>query len=170
MKKFFLPIFLFCLVAFNSTVLAADIVGYWKSIDDQTGKAQSIVAIYEYLGKYYGRIIATFDDTGKVDDTIYAPKDRAPGVVGNPYYAGLDIIYDLQKDESRYSNGKIMDPEEGKVYNAELWTEDGNLIVRGEIWLFGRNQTWVPATDQDFPAGFKKPDLSKLVPSIQKVK
>ena len=134
MKKI-LALSVFCLLAFCSILQAGDIVGYWKSIDDKTGKAQSIVGIYEYQGKYYGRIIATFNDEGVVDDTIYTPKDKAPGVVGDPYYAGLDIIYDLKKDDSRY-NGKIMDPEEGKVYNATLWTEGQNLVVRGEIWLF----------------------------------
>ena len=31
-------------------------VGYWKTIDDETGDAKSIVKIYEVEGKFYGRI------------------------------------------------------------------------------------------------------------------
>ena len=161
---------LICLLAFSTVVLADDVIGFWKTISDKTGKAESIIAVYQYQGKYYGRIIATFDKNGKVDDSIEAPKDRAPGVVGNPFYSGLDIIWDLKPEGSKYSKGKIMDPEQGKIYNAEMWTNKGNLVVRGEIWLFGENQTWPPATESDFPPGFKKPNLATLVPEIHEVK
>jgi uncharacterized protein (DUF2147 family) len=145
---------------------AEEIIGFWKTVDEHTSKVQSVVAIYQYQGKYYGRIIATYDQSGKMADSIYAPKERAPGVKGHPYYAGLDIIYDIQKEGDRYKEGKIIDPEQGKEYDAELWLQDGNLIVRGEILVFGRNQTWPPAQESDFPPDFKKPDLTQLVPRI----
>lgn len=156
----------------SSQMFAHDIVGFWKSVDEKTHEAQSIIAIYEYQGKYYGRIIATYDeDDGQVKDTIYNPKERAPGVKGNPFYAGMDIIWDLQKQGPRYTNGKILDPEHGRVYGAELWrTKDNNLNVRGKILFFGRNQEWPPATDNDFPPNFKKPDLTQLTPQIPQVK
>lgn len=152
-----------------SPLAAQEIIGFWKSVDEHTSKPQSIVAIYEYQGKYFGRIIATYGENGQVQDSIYAPKERAPGIVGKPFYAGLDIIYDVQKEGDRYKDGKIVDPQEGKVYSTEIWVQNGNLIVRGEVLFFGRNQTWPPASDSDFPAGFKKPDLSKLVPQIPQV-
>lgn len=157
---------LFLIVA--TSAFAQDIVGYWKTINENTNKPESIVAIYEYQGKYYGRLISSFDPTGKKNDNIYNPKDRAPGVVGNPYYMGLDFIWDLKKDGDRY-RGKILDPEKGNIYNAEIWVEDGNLIVRGKIFFFGRNQTWPPAQPSDFPPGFKMPDTSKFVPVIPNV-
>lgn len=162
-------ILILCLIVLWGSLAADEIVGFWKTVDEHTSKAQSIVAIYEYQGKYYGRIIATLGDDGKIEDSIYSPKERAPGVVGHPYYSGLDIIYDIQKEGDRYKDGKILDPEEGKVYDAEIWKENGNLIVRGEVLFFGRNQTWPPATENDFPAGFKRPDLTKLVPQIPEV-
>lgn len=157
------------MLAICSPLAAQDIVGFWKSVDEHTSKPQSIVAIYDYQGKYFGRIIATYNESGTVQDSIYSPKERAPGIIGKPYYAGLDIIYDVQKEGERYKDGKIVDPQEGKVYNTELWLQDGNLIVRGEVLIFGRNQTWPPALDSDFPAGFQKPDLTKLVPQIPQV-
>lgn len=147
-----------------------DVIGYWKSIDEQTGKPQSVVAVYEHNGKYYGRLVVTFDDNGQVQDSIADPKKRAPGVAGDPFYSGLDFIWDLQKNDSRLTDGQILDPEQGKIYNAQMWRDGKNLIVRGEILFFGRNQTWPPAQEGDFPQGFTKPDLSTLTPVIPEVK
>jgi uncharacterized protein (DUF2147 family) len=159
----------FCMLLFSCALIAQDISGFWKSIDDKTGKAECIVAIYEYDDKYYGRIIATYNDAGVIDETIYAPKTRAPGVVGNPFYCGLDFIYNLEKRNSKFK-GKIMDPQKGNEYNATLWVKDGDLIVRGELFVFGRNQTWIAAEDSDFPSGFKKPDTDKFVPVVLETK
>lgn len=161
---------LFLLLVNAAALVAQDVVGFWKTIDDKTGRPESIIAIYDYNGKVFGRIVATYNEQGKIDDTIYNPKDRAPGVIGNPFYAGLDIIWNLQKNGSKYSKGHIMDPEKGRVYDAEMWREGRHLIVRGEIFFFGRNQAWDPALESDFPHGFKKPDLNTLVPSIPRVK
>lgn len=172
MKKSHWLISFFCFFAFNfSAVFGADSpVGFWKTINEKTGKADSIVGVYEYKGKYYGRLIATMEADGSIVDTIYTPKDRAPGVVGDPYYSGLDILWDLTSDGTQYKGGKIMDPEKGKVYDADMWLDNGDLIVRGELWMFGENRTWPKATDSDFPKGFKKPDLATFVPKILEVK
>ena len=160
-----------CLISLflMSGVLSADVVGFWKTVDEETGKAESIVAIYEYKGKYYGRIIITFDNDGKIQDSIEAPKKRAQGVIGNPFYAGLDILWDLKPQGTKYVNGEILDPQRGRVYDAKIWNDNGKLIVRGELLIFGRNQTWPPAEESDFPPGFKKPVLAELVPAIPKV-
>jgi len=156
-------------LAFASQVVAADIDGFWKTIDEDSGDPRCVVGIYESDGVHYGRIIGTFDDEGKMSDTIYHPKGRAPGVVGDPYYAGLDFIYNLVDSGERFK-GKIIDPEHGRVYNAELWTQDGNLIVRGKVLFFGRNQEWLPVDSTDFPKGFKMPKLNEFKPDIPQVK
>lgn len=170
MKKT-LMLCLFYLLAISPTLFAQDIVGFWKTIDDETGKPESIVGIYEYQGKYFGRIVATYDDNGNIEATMDRPKGRAPGVIGNPYYAGLDIIWNLENDGKRYTDGKILDPEHGRVYGAELWVNNnGDLVVRGKLLFFGRNQTWPAAQDSDFPPDFRKPDLTAFVPSIPRVK
>ncbi len=153
-------------------VSARDVVGFWKSIDDKTHKPQSIIAIYKNQDKVFGRIIATYDEkTDKIIETTDNPKTRAPGVKGDPYYVGLDIIWDVSKAGTKYTNGQVMDPEKGRVYGVELWTEGNDkLIVRGKLLGFGRNQTWELAKDTDFPKGYKKPDLSKLTPKVLPVK
>lgn len=165
MGKIFLSFFLFL----NSLSAANDIQGFWKTFNEE-GVAQSMVAIYKYRGIGYGRIVATFDkSTGKIKESIDHPSSRAPGLVGEPYYCGLDIIWDLEEGSWTYK-GKIMDPEHGRVYRAELWTEMGDLIVRGKLAMFGRNQKWYPVTSNDLTPGFQLPDPKMFIPVIHKTK
>lgn len=159
MKKFCL----FFAFFFVSLFASEDISGFWKSLNDDGGP-RCIFGIYEHEGVYYGRIIGTYDE-GEMNDTIYKPKGRAAGVVGNPHTCGLDIVYGLQDDGYRFV-GKILDPTKGKIYNCELWRAGENLIVRGKLFVFGKNITWYPAGKDDFPKGFKMPDLKAFVPSI----
>jgi hypothetical protein len=145
---------------------ANEISGFWKSLHEDTEIIQCVFAVYPYKGMHYGRIICTYDEEGVMKDSIYRPKERAPGVVGNPYYCGLDLLWNLTESGSIFK-GKIIDPEKGKTYNAEVWDDSsGNLIVRGKLLFFGRNITWYPISKEDFPAKFKLPDLSKFVPEI----
>lgn len=159
-----------CLVLCCSFFLfsAEEIEGFWKTIDENTGKAQCIIAVYKHEGLCYGRIIGTFNEEGKMDDTIYKPIKRAPGLPDKPFYSGLDIIWYLADRGSRFK-GQILDPEHGKVYNSELWIDSGNLIVRGKLLMFGRSQTWLPAVKSDFPKDFKMPDLKKMMPAVPRV-
>lgn len=156
------------MVSFSS-LFGNGIEGFWKSINETTQQPQCIVAVYQYENVYYGRIIATFNEEGQMKENIYKPKERAPGVVGNPYYCGLDIIWGLQNTGASYK-GKILDPQKGNIYNAELWADGGgNLVVRGKLLFFGRNQTWFRVEESDFPKGFKKPSLSSFIPKIPTV-
>jgi uncharacterized protein (DUF2147 family) len=168
MKKL-LALCLVYLISFSTALLAEDIVGFWKSYDEKENP-QIIVAVYEYQQKFYGRVIGSYNKQGIIEDSIYAPVSRTNRLVGDPYYSGLDFIWNLKKTGSKYSGGEILDPKRGKVYNLEMWPRDGNLIVRGKLLCFGKNLTWRPALDSDFPEGFAKPDLSTLVPSIPQVK
>ncbi len=163
MKKMF--IFLCCSALLTA---AEDITGLWKSLKDN-GEPQCIFGVYEHAGSYYGKIIGTYDDAGILADTIYKPIGRADGVVGNPHTCGLDILYDLQ-DSGISFKGKIMDPLKGNVYNCELWLQNGNLIVRGKVLMFGKNITWHPTHAKDFPKGFKIPNLKTLTPQIPQPK
>ncbi|PIS02174.1 MAG: DUF2147 domain-containing protein [Chlamydiae bacterium CG10_big_fil_rev_8_21_14_0_10_42_34] len=144
-----------------------DIGGFWKSYDDD-GRAQCVFGVYQYDGIYYGRIIGTYNESGEMFDTIYHPVSRSPGIVGNPYTCGLDILYGLVDGVWRYL-GRIIDPSKGKTYNCEMWLDRGNLILRGKVLMFGKNITWRPATKEDFPKNFKLPDMSKFIPEVPEV-
>lgn len=136
---------LFTLLSFllASAVLAAPkpITGKWKTIDDKTGKAKSIVKIYKQGGKYYGKILEllTPGDKGK-KCTACKGSDK-----GKPI-EGLVIIKDMKPDGDKYSGGEIMDPKNGKSYKCTIERKGNKLDVRGYLgWgvaSVGRTQTW----------------------------
>ncbi|HSW71905.1 MAG TPA: DUF2147 domain-containing protein [Chlamydiales bacterium] len=170
-KKYFICLLVFLGISFSA--MAEEIKGFWMTRDKETHLPSSIIAIYPYNGKYYGRIIATYDKQGVLNDTIYKPLDRAPGLAGQPFYSGLDIVWSDPpakegkegKKAKRYK-GQIVNPNNGKVYTAKLWRDNENLILRGEVLCFGKNVTWYPFPDDKFTEDFKKPDLSTFVPKI----
>jgi len=124
----------------------SQIVGKWKTIDDESGKEKSIVQIWKADdGMYYGKIIKLFEESKK--DNVCDkcdPKD--------PRYkqkiVGLKIIMNMKiTGTNEYGDGTILDPNNGKVYKCKLYREGKNLMVRGFIGfsLIGRTQTWLPA-------------------------
>ncbi|MBE6444070.1 MAG: DUF2147 domain-containing protein [Alphaproteobacteria bacterium] len=142
---YFLIVFLF-----TSLVSAAeDITGLWTTIDDETGEEKSVVQIYEYEGKVFGRVVKLFKNVDKT----------AVGIKGNPKILGLDIIWNLEDKGERFKKGKILDPAKGKIYSSEAWIENGNLILRGKIGPFGRNQTWIKNNDLSLMIKDIKPSI-----------
>lgn len=138
MKKtgFILTLFLFATI----NLFAQDVTGKWKTIDDESGDAKSIVEIYKKDGKIYGKII----------DLINPKKENAkctecPGKDKNKPLTGLVIIRGLEKDGDEYNDGKILDPISGKLYKCYIALENPDLLkVRGYIGfaLLGRTQYW----------------------------
>lgn len=159
-------LYLIFFLFFSCSAIAKDITGFWQTIDPDTDRPGSVIAIYPYEGKYYGKIIATFTPEGGIRDTIYHPTSRTPGIPGNPYYCGLDIIWDAESEEDGTYEGYVIDPRNGKIYDAELWEENGNLILRGKVFIFGKNVTWPPFPEKNFTRNFRKPDIKKFKPNI----
>lgn len=158
-------LFFFMFFLFLSCYATASVTGFWQTIDPDTHRPGSVVAIYPYNGKYYGKIIATYTPEGGIRDTIYQPTSRTPGIQGHPYYCGLDIVWNAETSGDTYE-GFVIDPRDGKIYDAELWEENGNLILRGKVFIFGKNVTWPPFPEENFTRNFKKPDIKKFKPNI----
>ena len=171
-----LMIVLFAVLVPAAAFAADDITGLWKTIDDETGNAKAVIAVYEYGGKVYGRVIASFDDDGKyIDDDMYRQINRSPYLVGEPAFNALTIIWDMKDKGRKWAGGKIMDPGDTEdkrpsIYDCEMWKEGRNLVVRGQILFFGRNQTWLPMKNSEFPQGFNVPDWKRFRPEIPKIK
>ena len=131
-------------LAFASFAQAQEILGKWKTIDDNTGKPRSIVEITEKDGKAYGKILKLFREPGEEQDPIC---DECTDYRKDKKVIGLTIITDMVKDDDEWEDGEILDPENGKVYDCKMWVEDGKLQVRGYVAFFFRTQTWLPAED-----------------------
>jgi len=145
-----------------------EISGLWKFNHDKTDKPKLMVAVYPYQEKYYARILAIYDKNGQLQETLNAPKEKTTKLLNHPYYCGLDFIYDLKSSGKGYF-GKILDASKGKEYNAEIWLDKNNLVVRGKLFLFGKNIICYRAVDADFNEQFPKPDLTKFIPSIPQI-
>lgn len=116
------------------------IVGKWKTFDDQTGEAKSIVAIIEKDGKYHGKVIEILNPEKKNSKCEKCPGDDK----GKPI-EGLVIIKNLTKKGEEYTGGTIIDPQSGKEYKCSIKPNGtSKLEVRGYIGisLIGRTQTW----------------------------
>ena len=117
-------------------------IGKWKTVDDNTGKTKSVVEVYEKDGKLFGKILDLIDPDEPDPKCEECDED-------DPRYMqpviGLEIIRNMEKDDDKWEDGDILDPENGKVYRCKLWVEDGNLQVRGYIAFLYRTQTWLPA-------------------------
>ncbi len=136
MKKTFL---LLCLV-FSTVSFSQSIVGKWKSIDEQTKKAESIIEVYQENGKFYGKIIKILDPANK-----NAICDQCKGKNKNKPIEGLVIINGLTKDGDEWSGGKVLDPKNGKKYKCYITLKDKNTMkLRGYIGfsVFGRTAYW----------------------------
>ncbi|MCF6240348.1 MAG: DUF2147 domain-containing protein [Bacteroidales bacterium] len=146
MKNLFISSLMMFVFLMMSTVAFSQIEGKWKTIDDETGEAKSIVEIWKAKdGLYYGKIIKLFDETKQNDVCDECDKD-------DPRYnkpiIGMVIIRKMEKvEDNEWDEGDILDPANGKVYDCKMWREGKNLQVRGYIgWsLIGRSQTWLPA-------------------------
>ncbi|UZT99779.1 DUF2147 domain-containing protein [Chryseobacterium fluminis] len=117
----------------------AQIEGKWKTIDDETKQAKSIVEIYKKSdGKYYGKISQLLIKPGNPNCTV-CKDDRK----GKPL-VGLEIIRGLKKEDDEFTGGTITDPKTGKTYKCTITKSGDQLSVRGYVGvsLLGRTQTW----------------------------
>lgn len=130
---------LFAIAIFISTLSFAQIEGRWKTIDDETGKAKSIVEIFKKSdGKYYGKISQLLI-TPANPNCVACKDDRK-----NKPILGMEIIRGLKNNDGEFDGGTITDPKTGKTYKCSIKKDGNKLIVRGYIGfsLIGRNQTW----------------------------
>ena len=116
------------------------VIGKWKSIDDESGKALAIIEIFEKDHKIYGRVLEVLN-----------PKNRnhicsnCDGEEKDKPMVGLVVMKGLKKDGDEYNGGRILDPKSGKRYKCYINLEnEDKLKVRGYIGisLFGRTQYW----------------------------
>ncbi|AWG26615.1 DUF2147 domain-containing protein [Flavobacterium kingsejongi] len=138
MKNHFLTLLFIAVAGICSA--QAQVTGKWKTIDDETGDAKSIVEITEKDGKIYGKVVEILNPEKKASKC-----QNCTGTDKDKPILGLTIIKGLEKKGDEYTNGKILDPQKGKLYKCTI-SLDGKdkLNVRGYVGisLLGRTQTW----------------------------
>ncbi|NVK11155.1 MAG: DUF2147 domain-containing protein [Gammaproteobacteria bacterium] len=125
-----------------SPALAADVTGRWNTIDDTTGEVRSTVELTISDGVLQGRIIELINP--EEENPIC---DLCDGELKDQPVIGLQIIDGLTLDGDEWSDGTIVDPENGKSYRCKIWREGEKLLVRGYIGFFFRTQEWRLASD-----------------------
>ena len=153
-----------CILAFSALLstqtVSADslrdegVYGYWKSIDKDTGKTQSIFKLYEHDGKLAGKIVKVFPKPGEEYDPICHKCDgyrKDKPKIGMVFFWG----FVPSKDKPRkWVDGKILNPDNGKTYGSEVTlSEDGkSLSVYGYIRILfkiGGTSVWKRPTSTE---------------------
>jgi uncharacterized protein (DUF2147 family) len=120
-------------------------VGTWNTIDDETKKPKSLVRITEKDGVISGtveKIVDPAKQDSKCDECASDDPRKGKPVIG------MTILTGLKRDSDNvYSGGTILDPNNGKTYNAKVTVIEGGkkLEMRGSILFIGRTQIWIRA-------------------------
>lgn len=115
--------------------------GRWKTIDDETGQAKSIVEITQGAnGALSGRIVELLNPSRPNPACDKCKDDRR----GKPI-TGMEIIRGMKRDGDAYSGGTILKPDEGKVYKSKMELLEGGdkLEVSGCIAFICKSQVWL---------------------------
>lgn len=136
-------ILIFCTALFMAFATQAQtsssIIGKWTTVDDETGKAKSVVEIFKKNdGKYYGKIVKLLQKPEN-ENCVNCKDDRK-----NKPLIGLEIIRGLKQEGNEFTGGNITDPKTGKTYKCTITRNNETLNVRGYLGfsLIGRTQTW----------------------------
>ena len=135
----------FTLIAFAIGAQSSSPVGFWKTVDDNTGETRSIMEVYMNGDELEGKIHQLLD--ADAPETC----DVCPGDKKDAKLIGMVIMWGLEEDDDEWEGGKIMDPENGKVYKCYIELEGNDkLKVRGYIGFraVGRTQYWYRDTSR----------------------
>ena len=144
MKKQIISVLFFSVL--SSLAFAEDITGLWQTIDDKTGAPKGQVEIRkEANGTFVCKVTKITPRTG------YTPKEicvDCPAPYTNKPILGMDVLTGLKQGQgSNYVNGRILDPNTGKIYSmkAKLSANGKRLHLRGYVGVsvLGRNQIWI---------------------------
>lgn len=116
-------------------------VGLWKSVDEETGQAKSLIRIVERDGVLSGRVEKILTDKPDARCAKCTDERKDQPVLG------MTIITGMKRVGEQWEGGRILDPANGKVYSSLMKLIDAGrrLEVRGYLGvsLFGRSQVWL---------------------------
>jgi uncharacterized protein (DUF2147 family) len=120
---------------------SSGITGIWKTFDDETNRPAALIEITVRDGIYSGMIKKLLDPSAQIICEKCTDDRKGKPVLG------MQILTGLKQTGESYSNGRILDPDDGEIYRTEMKLKDqgSKLDVRAFIGipLLGRTQTWV---------------------------
>lgn len=139
MKKLLLT--LITVFTFSLAQASTSPEGTWRTIDDETGEAKSIVKMWVEGGELKAQI------TQLLNPSEPNPKcTDCKGSRKNQPIEGMVFVWGLSENGNEWTGGTILDPANGKEYKAKVEViENGTkLAVRGFVGfaLIGRTQVW----------------------------
>ena len=124
--------------ALASPGFAQSAVGLWKNTEPTK---VTLIRITEEGGKLDGKIEKVLkNDVEDKDAKCVKCKDDNK----DKPMAGLRLIWDMKKDGDKWSGGKLLDPETGRIVNCKIETADGGkkLVVKGSVAMISKTQNW----------------------------
>jgi uncharacterized protein (DUF2147 family) len=115
-------------------------LGTWQTIDDKTNRPRSLVSIKIKNKQLVATIIKIFPAEGETSEPTC---DNCQGKLKGVNIVGLNILNNMVFEDNQWQGGEILDPNNGKYYDAKIWLEDNKLQVRGYIGFFFRTQQWL---------------------------
>lgn len=133
-------VMLFALAGAQNTAEGDKILGIW-----QTGSGKGRIQITRYgENKYGGKLIWLREPNDENGNPKLDFKNPDPAKRKNTKIGLNNLLGFTYEGESKYENGTIYDPENGKTYKCVMTLAGDVLHVRGYIGItmIGRTDTW----------------------------
>ena len=127
----FTAVALLTLASLASAGASDNLQGLWLTED-----GDGVIDVAPCGSGYCGRIVGMSD--------LVRPNGHVPSDPQGYPQCGLTILRAQAQTDTGVWSGRIENPDDGSVWNCELWVENGELHLRGYVLvpLLGKTQIW----------------------------